>query len=267
VQYLAVGTSGTDFNISSATDTHTFNLPTASATNRGALSSADWTTFNGKVSPSDTANKWITNVFRKTASDSVFFVRGGTNNFAFRDSTGASGWGLLGNSGTSDATNFLGTTDNQDLVFRRNNVISAIIDSTSEAAGNGGRTTFGFRTTGTGGNTTAFGFKALQNATGASNTAIGNQSGRNITTGERNTLVGHATLVNGVTAGYNTAVGWGALNATTSENNTAIGFNSLGINSSGINNVALGIGSGQYNTTASNQIFLNSLNKPTILSI
>jgi len=29
VQYFAVGTSGTDFNISSATDTHTFNLPTA----------------------------------------------------------------------------------------------------------------------------------------------------------------------------------------------------------------------------------------------
>jgi hypothetical protein len=48
VQYFAVGTSGTDFNISSATDTHTFNLPTASAVNRGALSSTDWTAFNGK---------------------------------------------------------------------------------------------------------------------------------------------------------------------------------------------------------------------------
>ena len=48
VQYLAVGTTGTDFGISSATDTHTFNLPTASASNRGALSSADWTTFNSK---------------------------------------------------------------------------------------------------------------------------------------------------------------------------------------------------------------------------
>ena len=48
VQYLATGTSGTDFNISSATATHTFNLPTASATNRGALSSTDWTTFNSK---------------------------------------------------------------------------------------------------------------------------------------------------------------------------------------------------------------------------
>jgi hypothetical protein len=50
-QYLAVGTSGTDFAINSVTDTHTFNLPTASATNRGALSTTDWSTFNGKQNP------------------------------------------------------------------------------------------------------------------------------------------------------------------------------------------------------------------------
>ena len=49
VQNFATGTSGTDFAISSATSTHTFNLPTASAANRGALSSADWSTFNSKV--------------------------------------------------------------------------------------------------------------------------------------------------------------------------------------------------------------------------
>lgn len=50
VQNFASGTSGTDFGISSSGSTHTFNLPTASATNRGALSSSDWTTFNSKVS-------------------------------------------------------------------------------------------------------------------------------------------------------------------------------------------------------------------------
>jgi hypothetical protein len=49
VQNFATGTNGTDFNIESASTTHVFNLPTASGTNRGALSSTDWTTFNGKV--------------------------------------------------------------------------------------------------------------------------------------------------------------------------------------------------------------------------
>ena len=49
VQNFAVGTSGSDFAISSVTDTHTFNLPTASATKRGALSSIDWSAFDAKV--------------------------------------------------------------------------------------------------------------------------------------------------------------------------------------------------------------------------
>jgi hypothetical protein len=48
VQNFATGASGTDFAISSSASTHTFNLPTASALNRGALSSADWSTFNNK---------------------------------------------------------------------------------------------------------------------------------------------------------------------------------------------------------------------------
>jgi hypothetical protein len=49
VQTFASNSSGTDFNIASTGTTHTFNLPTASATNRGALSSSDFTTFNNKL--------------------------------------------------------------------------------------------------------------------------------------------------------------------------------------------------------------------------
>jgi len=49
-QTLTVGTTGTDFAIVDSGVDHKFNLPTASAINRGALSSADWTTFNGKLS-------------------------------------------------------------------------------------------------------------------------------------------------------------------------------------------------------------------------
>jgi len=48
VQYFATGTSGTDFAINSSTATHTFNLPIASASNTGKLSSTDWSTFNNK---------------------------------------------------------------------------------------------------------------------------------------------------------------------------------------------------------------------------
>jgi hypothetical protein len=61
-QSFAVGTTGSDFNISSSGSTHTFNLPTASASNRGALSSADWNTFNSKLSTSLTSGQiWIGN--------------------------------------------------------------------------------------------------------------------------------------------------------------------------------------------------------------
>ena len=54
VAALTLGTSGTDLASTVATGTTTpvitLNVPTASATNRGALSSSDWTTFNGKAS-------------------------------------------------------------------------------------------------------------------------------------------------------------------------------------------------------------------------
>ena len=55
VAALTIGTTGTDLSSTVATGTTTpiitLQVPTASATNRGALSSADWTTFNAKASP------------------------------------------------------------------------------------------------------------------------------------------------------------------------------------------------------------------------
>ena len=53
VAALTLGTTGTDLSSTVANGTTTpvitLQVPTASATNRGALSSADWTTFNGKA--------------------------------------------------------------------------------------------------------------------------------------------------------------------------------------------------------------------------
>lgn len=52
VAALTLGTTGTDLSSTVATGTTTpvitLNVPTASASNRGALSSTDWSTFNGK---------------------------------------------------------------------------------------------------------------------------------------------------------------------------------------------------------------------------
>jgi hypothetical protein len=59
VHFMVVGTAGTDFNIDSTTDTHTFNIPNASSSNRGLLTSTDWTKFNNKL----TSTLHNTNIF------------------------------------------------------------------------------------------------------------------------------------------------------------------------------------------------------------
>lgn len=52
-QFLVVGTSGSDFNISSSTATHTFNLPDASLTARGVINTSTQT-INGDKTIDDT---------------------------------------------------------------------------------------------------------------------------------------------------------------------------------------------------------------------
>lgn len=74
-QYFTTGTTGSNFGISSAGETHTFNLPVASATNTGKLSSSDWSTFNNKQSalgftPENSANKGIANGYASLDSNS-----------------------------------------------------------------------------------------------------------------------------------------------------------------------------------------------------
>lgn len=49
IQVFVTGTAGTDFAITSASQTHTWNLPFASNTAHGKLSLTDWTTFNAKL--------------------------------------------------------------------------------------------------------------------------------------------------------------------------------------------------------------------------
>jgi hypothetical protein len=61
VAALTLGTTGTDLSSTVANGTTTpvitLNVPTASSTNRGALSSTDWSTFNSKQSVSAPVTK------------------------------------------------------------------------------------------------------------------------------------------------------------------------------------------------------------------
>jgi hypothetical protein len=82
VQYFATGTSGTDFAISSATATHTFNLPVASASNTGKLSSTDWTTFNNKLSTATAAATYVPYTGATANVDlGTFSITGGIGTF------------------------------------------------------------------------------------------------------------------------------------------------------------------------------------------
>ena len=93
VAALTIGTTGTDITSSVATGTTTpvitINIPTASATNRGVLSSTDWTTFNNKGSGTVTSVGGTGTVngltLTGTVSSTGDLTLGG--NFAFTAST------------------------------------------------------------------------------------------------------------------------------------------------------------------------------------
>jgi hypothetical protein len=81
VQTLTTGTTGTDFAIVDSGTDHKFNLPIASATNTGKLSSTDWTTFNNKGAGDMILASAQTNSGAKTFLDTTFLLRNVANTF------------------------------------------------------------------------------------------------------------------------------------------------------------------------------------------
>ena len=92
VSALTLGTTGTDLSSTVATSTTTpvitLNVPTASATNRGVLSSADWTTFNNKGSGTVTSVSGTTG--RITSTGGTTPVLDLTSGVATAGTTGSS---------------------------------------------------------------------------------------------------------------------------------------------------------------------------------
>lgn len=180
----------------------------------------------------------------------------------------SSDWKTSGNAGTNAATDFIGTTDNVDVVFKRNNVRSGSISSTNTSFGN-----LALSGPNTGTDNAAFGASALLNTTvgsrnvavgtgalsattsGSSNVAVGFQSLAAHTTGSDNIAIGRSALGNNLIGVKNVAVGGTSLYRNTGENNIAIGFDALENSTTGNNNVAVGISSlidsttGTFNTS------------------
>lgn len=181
----------------------------------------------------------------------------------------SSGWKLDGNSGSNPPTDFIGTTDNQNVVFKRNNLLSGIIANDNTSLGfralqsNSGTRNSAFGAdaliTTSGSNNTALGYGSLgSNSTGSVNTAVGSGALSANTSGVSNTAIGYAAL-NNSTANANTAVGSGALTNTTSgSGNTGLGTNAIYSNTTGGNNTAIGQTALRSNTTGTMNVAVGS---------
>ena len=162
-------------------------------------------------------------------------------------------WLLGGNAGTNPSTQFVGTNDNKDLVFKVNNIESGRINI------NANNTSFGLqslRNNTSGFQNTAIGSMSLsQNTTGTANSSIGLNSLRTNTTGSNNNALGVSALENNVNGNANTALGSASLNKHISgDANVAIGHNSLYSDLTGYNNVAIGYNTLYSNTTGAENI-------------
>jgi hypothetical protein len=180
-------------------------------------------------------------------------------------------WALLGNSGTSAATNFIGTTDDVDFVLKRNGIQAGFIGNPIAATAitaDRNNTSFGANsllTPATGYRNTAIGSNVLpSNSSGKINVAVGDKSMFRNTTGSENTAVGVGSLFNNILGTNNTAIGRNALTTSTASFNTAIGHSALLENTTGTGDLAVGNSTlfknttGNFNTANGSQALANN---------
>lgn len=236
-----------DINVNTATAKKGLLIPRITTTQRNAIASPS----NSLIIFNNTTNWYEYNAGTAVSPNWVPLLSSQT------------GWTTSGNSGTTPASNFLGTADNAALQLKVNNITAGYIDNLTAtnnlylglSAGNYGSSSgarniaFGYKAMGantSGNNNTALGFQALSaNTAGSNNVVVGyNATSNNSNTvvigaaaqanNSQATAIGNAAQADGSNA---TAMGNGA---TTTQDNAFILGNT---------NVNVGIGTSTPNTT------------------
>jgi hypothetical protein len=177
VAALTIGTSGTDLSSTVANGTTTpvitLNVPTASAANRGALSAADWTTFNNKqnaltnpVTGTGTTNYLPKFTGTSTIGNSLVFDNGtnlgigttspfnsGSRNLDVNAAGGTSSYIVAranNNAGTVELafdtdSGYVGTKSNHPLRIRTNDVTRLLISTNGNVSIGNSPTDAGFK--------------------------------------------------------------------------------------------------------------------------
>ena len=196
-QTFAVGTTGTDFNITSTGSTHTFNIPSASASARGVVTTGAQTFAGSKTFSSD------------IVVNGVKIGRGlGNNdqNVAIGADALASGTGTRNTAvGYGSMKSYSGTSfdNNTSIGYYNLPVLTSGSGNTSVGA-----ESMMALTTGT--ENTSIGNQSLINTTGSNNVGIGKRAGQTISSGSQNTIIGTNADVAVNNLSNATAIGYGA---------------------------------------------------------
>lgn len=232
--------------------------------------------LNADLDSKDGGFRWHSQRTGKPGEQGVLKISNGTTGF----------WDLTGNSGTTNTTNFLGTTDAKSFFLRVNNLHAGRIQTTGElsapvvggdliipqdpgvSSGVGGDLIIEDDPGPSGGDPaplgndagfghTSLGSEAGRRDGGRHNSFFGRAAGYNVTSGSGNTALGALTMVNGGVSNRNTAVGSLAHGTQSPTSDcTSLGYQA-GPQGALTNSTALG---SKATVTTSNSLVLGSVN-------